>query len=106
MLVRFVSLRGPFTCDGRKTEVVIENGGIFIKSQTLLEAQWWLHYFVPKKTNKKIYIMKKDHPLNWTLVSARNESRIMRKQQQKVRIKIMLLFLPAVYVSGLCRICS
>lgn len=42
-----------------------------------------MHYFVPRKqTNKKIYIRKKDHPLNWTFVSARNESRIMRLAKQ------------------------
>lgn len=35
-----------------------------------------------KKTNKKIYIRKKDHPSNWTFVSARNESRIMRLAKQ------------------------
>lgn len=35
-----------------------------------------------KKQNKKTYIRKKDHPLNWTLVSARNESRKMRLAKQ------------------------
>lgn len=74
MLVRFVSRRGPFTCDERRTEVVIENGFGGSMVVALLCTK--------KQTNKKIHIRKKDHPLNWTLVSARNESRIMRLAKQ------------------------